>query len=109
MKVNNPFVGHVDTYVRDIDPLEASLQQAAMYLSRTRDRPYDACLAFVRKTVGASGARPVNDPTVYFLSRQQNGDRVKKTSTFSEYLKFVISHKFFILRSGRLPSFSSTG
>ena len=93
MKVNNPFVGHVDTYVRDIDPLEASLQQAAMYLSRTRDRPYDACLAFVRKTVGASGARPVNDPTVYFLSRQQNGDRVKKTSTFSEYLKFVISHK----------------
>lgn len=93
MRTDNPFIHAPTHYKRDIDPLQQSLEQAALYLSRTRNRSYDDCLAFVKKNVQADGIAPMSDPTVFFLARQTNGDRAKRSSTFSEYLKFSTDHQ----------------
>lgn len=97
MLANNPFLEDLDNYKRDIEPLQAAIEQTALYLSRTRNLDYQRCLDFVKKEMGESGSVKIVDPTVQYLARQKNGDRAKRTCKFSEYLNFVISNEMIMV------------
>lgn len=97
MLANNPFLEDLDNYKRDIEPLQAAIEQTALYLSRTRNLDYQKCLDFVKKEMSESGSVKIVDPTVQYLARQKNGDRAKRTCKFSEYLNFVISNEMIMV------------
>jgi hypothetical protein len=82
----NPFVLTITEYKRDINVLKHYVQDTATYLSKMSSRPYNECLDFVRSQLKPTGQFPFQDPTVFYLGREENGDRKKKTTTLSAYI-----------------------
>ena len=83
---NNPFVLPVEQYNRDLNILKYYIEDSARYIEQMSGKPYDDCLAFVKKSVKPGGQFEFKDPEVIYLERGENGDREKKQGKLSEYI-----------------------
>lgn len=90
---NNPFVLNKNEYQRDINVLKHYVQDSARYLSQMTGKPYEECITFVKKSVKPGGEFGFVDPTIEYLERGDNGDRVKKVGTLHNYLMDSIKTK----------------
>lgn len=93
MPDDNPFVLPTKEYKRDINVLKHYLEDNALYLSKMTQRPYDDCLKFVREQLKPNGQFAFKDPAVYYLGREENGDRKKMQTTLSVYISDAIKEK----------------
>ena len=87
------FTYRPEDYTRNVDIVNAYIHDCATYASRMTGKPYDACVDFIVSNMKPGGLKPLKDPEVLYLQRAKNGDRNKKTGTFTEYLKFVEDNK----------------
>lgn len=97
----NPFVKHVDEYVRNIDVRKGSIQQIAKYLSLNTRKTYEECRQYVVKEMQPGGRFPLRDPAMLQLIRKGPGHRVQDETTFLGYVGEIID-------SGRIVSPSLT-
>lgn len=86
MTVENPFVLEKAAYKRDIDILRHYVEDMAAYLHISTKKPLDQCRRFVMEQIRPGGQFEFKDPTVYYLERDEHGDRAKKTTTMSRYI-----------------------
>lgn len=86
MTTENPFVLEKDAYQRDLNILKHYVDDAAAYLQISTGKPIEQCRDFVVAQLKQDGRFPFKDPVVYYLERQENGDRVKKETTMSRYI-----------------------
>lgn len=82
----NPFTLPKTEYKRDLHIVKNYVLDAAHYLHVMTKEPLEECLAYVVKNTKPGGAFPIQDPTVRYLERGENGDRTEKTTTFLGYL-----------------------
>jgi hypothetical protein len=81
----NPFLLDLSEYKRDINPVGQYYQQAATFLSQMKGISFDQALEFVKTSI-KSGQFKVENPTVEYFQRQENGDRVFKETSLNEYI-----------------------
>lgn len=92
MSNTNPFMLAKDDYVREINPVKQACEQSAHFLAIATGLPIEECHGWLKeemkqKTLG------MQDPTVKFLERQKNGDRIELETTLLTYLKEAIERK----------------
>ena len=93
MPIENPFIKPDDYYIRRITPVKDYLDQAAWYLSKQRDIPYDIAHSFIKKVVTEKKYPKIKDPVVQYLHREENGDRVAKTTTLTSYIRDSVKER----------------
>lgn len=86
MSFENPFVLQKHEYKRDLNILKHYVDDAAAYLHISTKRSMEECRRFVMAQLKPGGRFPFNDPKVYYLERDETGDRVKKETTISRYI-----------------------
>lgn len=89
----NPFVWTEESYKRDIHPVKHYLDQAAWHLHLQTGKPYDDCVAFVRKTIKDKSLGNIRYPTVRYLERQDNGDREPRELSLVGYIQEIIRNE----------------
>lgn len=92
----NVFTRPISEYKRDINILKHCHEDNAFYLHKETGRPYDECLAWVRKATGPNGQFSIKDPDVLTLCRDKGEDKVKRVMTLSTYIKDVIEKEYII-------------
>lgn len=80
-----------ESYKRDVDPLGHYLHQAATYLSIQTGDSYQQCYQWVKHSLETKSFPGVEDPTVVYYERDENGDRHKQQSKLTDYLYSTIS------------------
>jgi hypothetical protein len=93
MTTTNPFVLEKTEYKRDLDIFRHYVSDAAMYLHISTKRPLEECSKFVLEQLKPGKRFEFKDPTVYYLERQENGDREKKVTTMSKYIGSSVQEK----------------
>lgn len=84
--MTNPFVLPTEAYKRDVDPIGHYIEQAATYLSVMANIPKEEALTFVKCSLKDGSFPKINNPTIHFLERKENGDRERKESTLTHYI-----------------------
>lgn len=98
--MENPFVLHVDQYVRDIDPVSNYKMQAAKYLEVTEGLSPQEAKAMVQETLN-DGSFKIKVPNVIHLERDEvTGDREKKSTPLLEYLYSSMRNQEIIAPTG---------
>lgn len=93
MSHENPFVLPKEQYTRDINVLKHYVQHQTNYLAMMTGKPADECKRYVMTAIRPGGVFEFKDPGVVYLERGDNGDRVERQGTMSEYLSTTISRK----------------
>ncbi len=88
----NAFLLEPDQYRRSLDPVGDWVRQSALYASRMLGKPYEQCLAHLRKKLKTKEIKPFN-PTVVYYQREENGDKYKKTIPLYGYIQDVLQNK----------------
>ena len=88
----NAFLLEPDQYRRSLDPIGDWVRQSALYASRMLGKPYEQCLAHLRKKLKTKEIKPFN-PTVVYYQREENGDKYKKTIPLYGYIQDVLQNK----------------
>lgn len=83
---DNPFTLPKTEYKRDLNLLKNYVNDAAHYLQVSTGKSFEECEQWVRTNLKAGGKFEIKDPTVRYLDREENGDRVEKTTTFLRFL-----------------------
>lgn len=86
------FLLEPEQYRRSLDPIGDWVKQSALYASRMLGKPYEQCLAHLRKKLKTKEIKPFN-PTVVYYQREENGDKYKKTVPLYGYIKDVLQNK----------------
>lgn len=84
--MENPFILPVEKYVRDIDPITNYKAQAVVYLKTTLGITDEQAKEFVQNNLTHKVFPKIRVPNVIHLEREENGDRVKKSTPLLEYL-----------------------
>lgn len=92
--MSNPFVLPDDAYGRNLNQYEIYCKDAAKYLSVETGRPYQECLAYVKKETGPGGSMAIVDPKIVYLEKVSEGNRERKEGTMSEFLRKVHNKRF---------------
>lgn len=87
----NAFLLEPDQYRRSLDPIGDWVRQSALYASRMLGKPYEQCLAHLRKKLKTREIKPFN-PTVVYYQREENGDKCKKTIPLYGYIQDVLQN-----------------
>lgn len=90
------FTYNPEDYQRNLNIVNAYAEQAAFYLSKQFNKPYDYCLEYVKKNIKPGGKHPLKDPEIVYLARSKTGDRNKRTGTLLDYIKMVTDNKLII-------------
>lgn len=91
--MNNPFVLNSNEYKRDINVLKHYINDTATYLSLMSGKGKEECELFVKNTITTDNGKLINDPKVHYLERGDNGDRVQKEGTLSQYLGEAVKER----------------
>jgi hypothetical protein len=83
---DNPFVLQANEYTRDLDVFKHYITQTVAYLSAMTGAPEDEVLEYVKKNLKPDGKFPFKDPKVWYLERNEFGDREKREATLGSYL-----------------------
>lgn len=82
-------------YKRNRKPLvvlEHYVNQAAYYLSKTKDISIEEAQAFIKAGLAKGGQFEFKDPKVEYLQRKENGDREKRETTLTRYIASAIKN-----------------
>lgn len=94
--MENPFVLPAEAYKRNLNFYPTYVKDAALHLHKTTGKSLEYCEAWVRKTVSKDGTRPLVDPQIEYLERNEYGDREVKTTKLSEYFKQVTRQRLIL-------------
>ena len=83
----NPFIPSADSYKRDIKPIQEYINQAAAFLSRQKNLPYEQAINYVKKLTLGKEFPGVRFPNIHYLQREENGDRHPRCALLTTYLK----------------------
>lgn len=83
------FTYRPEEYSRNLDIVEAYVQDCALYASRMTGKPLAECVNFIRTNIGKNGLAPLRNPKVKFLQRKKNGDRAPSETGLIEYVRTV--------------------
>ena len=94
-KYGNVFAREAHEYKREIDPLKQYVEQAAFMLHKQYGDPIEKCRQFVITNLKPGGAFEFKDPKTVFYHRpvDGNGDRTKKYTTLSTYIRQTLDSK----------------
>lgn len=95
----NPFLYDAEHYKRSISPISHWAEQVAWYASKMKGLPYEQCLAHIKKKLEKNEV-PMDDPTVVFFHRGENGDSHKKTASLKTYLTYTLRSNHILAPSG---------
>ena len=84
----NHFLLPDEEYTRSINPVKDWVMQTALYASKMTGKPYDACVEHLKKKLQL-GTLPFNNPIVIHFERGENGDKEKKYTPLTRYLRNV--------------------
>lgn len=87
--MDNHFLREDTSYVRDLDVVSGYYHDAAKYLQLNTKRPFEECLAYVRKTTQPGAAQGMRDPKSLVLKKDKNGDRYPDATSFMGFLQKV--------------------
>ena len=93
MPIENPFIKPDELYTRRITPVKDYIEQAAWYLSRQRNVSVSDAQTFIKRVISEKIYPKIKDPTVQYLHREENGDRVAKTTTLTRYIRDSVREK----------------
>ena len=93
MTIENPFIKPDETYSRRITPVKDYIDQAAWYLSRQRGVSITDAQSFLKRVISDKIHPKIKDPTVQYLHREENGDRIAKTTTLTRYIRDAVREK----------------
>lgn len=85
----NPFIKSVEDYSRDLNIIDASLNDNAKYLQLMTGKPFEMCLDFTKQNFRKGGKFELINPEVSILDRNPYGDRELKKITFMGFLNRV--------------------
>lgn len=86
-----------EDYKRQTDIVPEYVEQSAIYASKMTGKTIEFCREYIRKNIAADGTHPMRDPKVTMLQRVKTGDRVRKDTTFGEYLWFASKHELILV------------
>lgn len=86
MAFDNPFVLDKTEYVRDLDVFKHYVNQTVAYLVKMTGATKEEALAYVKTNLGPEGRFAFKDPKVWYLERNEHGDREKKEGTLAQYI-----------------------
>lgn len=84
---SNPFIDNNDEYKRDFNIVKKYVKDSSFFLHKMKDLPLETCEQLVKKTISKEGDKPLSDPKILILEREENGDKIQKESTFLSFLK----------------------
>lgn len=84
--MSHPLLREDETYTRYLDVVQGYIDDQSKLLSIRTGRCIDYCKKFVEKTVDEHA---IKDVVMKVLRRDKNGDRVKDTVGFLQYLKWI--------------------
>lgn len=84
--VKNPFNRKASDYQRDINVIEAAINQFAIILSRTYKQSYKEAREYVVDEL-KNGNKRFRDPIMRFLQQDENEDRHPAEMKFSQYIR----------------------
>jgi hypothetical protein len=88
--MNNPlFTNPVDSYKRDINPIGHYVEQMAIMLSKETNDPIEKCKEWIANKIKNKQFKSMRNPEVNYFERQDNGDRIEKTTTLSNYIRTI--------------------
>lgn len=90
---DNPFIWKTEAYKRDLDIVRHYKEDTSYYISKMSGQPLSVCRDYVERNMAPGGKFEFQDPNVYYLHRQENGDRKKKVIKFSQYLGEAIRNR----------------
>ena len=88
------FVKELDEYKRELDILPTARHDLAQYLSIMENIPFDEALKYVDKVTAKDGILALKNPTIHYLERQDNGDRIEKQWNLIDYLDTINKNAF---------------
>lgn len=86
MTAENPFVLEKADYKRDLNLFKHYANDVAFYLSVTLDKPIEDCREFIKRGLAPGGKFEFKDPTVKYLERIDQADRIIQEGTLSQFL-----------------------
>jgi hypothetical protein len=89
----NYFVLPDESYQRNIEPIEAYMDQMSNYIHLKTKKPIQECREILKNYIQTNKNNKVRNPIVKYLERQENGDRYSKQIRLSDYIKEVIKNK----------------
>src|SRR5574343_1765392 len=95
----NAFTKPTTEYKRDINILKHCHEDNAFFLHKETGRPFEECLAWVKKETGPKGKIPLVDPDVLALCRDKGEDKEKRVMSLSTYIKDVVEKEYIIAPS----------
>ena len=87
---NNPFVLELDSYLRDINPVNHYLRDTKKYLKVMTGKEDEVIDNFVKKEFGQNGVFELRDPKVLHVSKKDNQDRELMKAGILEYIEDAI-------------------
>lgn len=85
----NPLIKPLDEYKRDLEIIDASLNDQALYLASMTGDKFEDCLEFVKVQSRPDGEFPLTNPATLILNKNKFGDRELKEVTFMGFLNRV--------------------
>lgn len=90
--VSNPFNRKATDYVRDINVIEAAINQFAIILSRTYKQSYKEARDYVVDEL-KNGNKRFRDPIMRYLQQDENEDRHPAEMKFSQYISSAVKEQ----------------
>ena len=87
---NNPFVLELDSYIRDINPVNQYLRDTKKYLKVMTGKEDEIIDAFVKKEFSKNGVFELRDPKVLHVNKKDNQDRELMQLGILEYIEDAI-------------------
>lgn len=94
MQGDGLFLKEHETYQRSINPVSQYVHQAAIYLSKMTQHPYEQCREWVSSMLKNNQTYPIRNPTIEYFERGDNGDRYKDSSGLHEYIQTMVQEKW---------------
>lgn len=86
-----------EEYKRNLNIVDAYVDQIGYFLAKQTAKPYDYCRDYVQKNIKPDGKFPLKNPRVLMLQRAKNGDRNQREDTFLGYIDFVIQKQLILV------------
>lgn len=98
----NIFLKPIEFYTRELDPVEAYINQNSFYLSKMTGKNRNECINFIKDGIYKKQFKDINNPVVTYFEREDNEDKFKKECRLTEYFKAVRENQEILV-----PTFTS--
>ena len=91
MKLEPSFLKEKSEYRRTYYPIPHYIEQNAHYLAREKGIPFEKALAYIKSKFRNGDVKP-DERKVFFLAKNEHGDRYKAVTTVYDYFKMIKQH-----------------